>query len=337
MSIRPLHILLATSEPRLAESLAEILEDRGHRVVCVPDAEAAFAAAEPEVFLLDVGLDSISGLNALEQFRQSGNTSRCIVLSGVPSLDACRRAMRLGAEDFLTTPLDVRLLVSAVEGDPAIATSRAKRKAHAKTYDADQASVERGTRDLAAFALQLGIAPACRARIATCCAEILDNVQRHAYPHETGSAHEIGATHEIGSVQVTGEVVERELVVTIRDQGVGFDAVTAGLEHMRQSLDGGLARVSALSEHVLVESEPGRGTSIRTRFALYAAALEANGELDLSELDWFEPATSRMVLESLADRERSESFQLSPALAVTLGRLLAGPDSRRVLQTALWS
>jgi FixJ family two-component response regulator len=325
VSTRPLHILLASSEPRLAESLTEILQDRGHRVVHVPDAETAITVPEPEVFLLDVGLDSIRGLDALERFRRNGSSSRCVVLSAVPSLDACRRAMRLGAEDFLTTPLDVRQLVSAVEGDPAHTTSRARRKAHAMTYDADPASVERGTRNLAAYALQLGITPACRARIASCCAEILDNAQRHAYPLETGLVH------------VNCEVVERELVVTIRDQGVGFDAVTAGLERMRRSLDGGLARVSALSEHVLVESEPGRGTSVRARFALYRSALESDGELDLSELDWFEPSTSRMVLESLADAERSESFQLSPALAVTLGRLLAGPDSRRVLQTALWS
>lgn len=324
MSIRPLHILLAEGEPSLAESLTEILADRGHRVIRLPHAEA-ISAPEPEVLVLDVGLDVIRGLNALEQFRRNGNSSRCVVLSAVPSLDACRRAMRLGAEDFLVSPLDVRQFVSAVEGDSVFATSRTRRKMHQKTYDADHASVERGTRDLAAYALQLGIAPACRARIASCCAELLDNARRHAYPLETGS------------VYVSSEVVDRELMVTIRDQGVGFDAVSAGLERMRRSLDGGLARVSALSEHVLVESEPGRGTSVRTRFALYRSALGSSGELDLSELDWFEPATSRMVLESLADRERSDSFQLSPALAVTLGRLLAGPDSRRVLQTALWS
>lgn len=328
MSTRSLHILIAEGEPSLAESLTEsltgILEDRGHRVVRLGHAEA-LSVPEPEVLILDAGLDVIRGLNVLEQFRRNGNSSRCVVLSAVRSLDACQRAMRLGADDFLVTPLDVRQLVSAVEGDSALATPRARRRIHEKTYHANRASVDRGTRDLAAYALQLGIAPACRARIASCCAELLDNAQRHAYPLGTGSVH------------VNGEVVDRELVVTIRDQGVGFDALTVGLERMRRSLDGGLARISALSEHVLIESEPGRGTWVRTRFALYRSTLGSSGELDLSELEWFEPATSRMVLESLADRGRSDAFQLSPALAVTLGRLLAGPDSRRVLQTALWS
>jgi hypothetical protein len=43
------------------------------------------------------------------------------------------------------------------------------------------------------------------------------------------------------------------------------------------------------------------------------------------------------VLAALDTAGAQDVFQLSPALAVSLGRMLAGPDPRRVLQAALWS
>ena len=85
MTPRPLHIILAEGDPRLAEFLTDILEARGHRVVPVPDGEAALSAPEPEVLILDVGLDVIGGLDSLERFRRRGNSSRCVVLSAVPA------------------------------------------------------------------------------------------------------------------------------------------------------------------------------------------------------------------------------------------------------------
>ena len=47
--------------------------------------------------------------------------------------------------------------------------------------------------------------------------------------------------------------------------------------------------------------------------------------IDLSELDWLTPGMSRRVLEILRDEDSTDAFHLSPAMAVTVGRLLTGP------------
>ena len=62
--------------------------------------------------------------------------------------------------------------------------------------------------------------------------------------------------------------------------------------------------------------------------------LEDDHGVDLSDLDFFAPATSKELLATL-NEEPDAPVMLSPALAVVVGRLLTGPDPRRVLRSTL--
>jgi hypothetical protein len=67
------------------------------------------------------------------------------------------------------------------------------------------------------------------------------------------------------------------------------------------------------------------GTQIEMRFTIFTACFDENSQTDLSELDWFSPQMARTVVQSLDDPEHPRAFQFSPALAVSIGRLLSGP------------
>lgn len=194
-----------------------------------------------------------------------------------------------------------------------------------REYEARAETVELCPRDLAAYALRCGISPATRARIGTACAELVENVVRHAYGPGGGS------------VSISAGVEERDLWVSVRDAGMGFDLATAGLEELRHSRDGGLARCAALAEDFSVESHLGGGTEVLLRFAAYRVHFDEERHVDLSELDFLCPRTARRVIEALELDGNEDLFHLSPALAVTVGRLLAGPGERRVVRSALRS
>ena len=92
-----------------------------------------------------------------------------------------------------------------------------------------------------------------------------------------------------------------------------------------------------LSEDQRIESVLGRGTRVTQRFSTVPASFEEESVIDLSELDFLSPEISRRVLDAV-QRDRTEAmFNLSPALAVTVGRLLSGSSNTQSAQRALWS
>jgi hypothetical protein len=91
----------------------------------------------------------------------------------------------------------------------------------------------------------------------------------------------------------------------------------------------------ALSEDMLVATAPGKGTEVTLRFSVSRADLGDALTIDLTERDWLTPDVARNVLHSLERRDTADLFQLSPSLAVVVGRLLAGPDPRRALEHSL--
>ena len=106
---------------------------------------------------------------------------------------------------------------------------------------------------------------------------------------------------------------------------------------MREPATSGLARAAALAEELRLESAPGRGARVTMRFAAYRVRFDECDEIDLSDLDWLTPGMSRRVLESLRCDDPDVLFNLSPAMAVTVGRMLSGPTPEQSVQMALWS
>jgi len=107
----------------LLRTLQRRLTTAGHQVRIYAHAPAmAELLAEPaEVWLIDLRFGDVSGLNYVAPLRQALPDSRILVLTGFASIATAVQAVKLGADDYLTKPVDFAVLLQALEGNKAVA------------------------------------------------------------------------------------------------------------------------------------------------------------------------------------------------------------------------
>jgi two-component system nitrogen regulation response regulator NtrX len=109
-------ILIIDDEPSIRTTLANILEDEGHRTILCESGEEAiaqFARDEFDLAILDLWLPGIDGMSVLERLK-SNAAPPVIVISGHGNVDTAVRATRLGAYDFLEKPLSLERVLLTV-------------------------------------------------------------------------------------------------------------------------------------------------------------------------------------------------------------------------------
>ena len=120
-----LDVLVVDDEPALREVIALRLADWGHdarAVATASEAERAMASRIPDLVLCDVVLPGSSGLGLLIRVREQQATLPVVMMTAHGNIDSAVDAMKSGANDFLTKPLDydtLHALVSAVARDVA--------------------------------------------------------------------------------------------------------------------------------------------------------------------------------------------------------------------------
>ena len=108
-------LLLVDDDASAVRAIGEYFERIGYEVWREGTAEQAmdtFLRVRPDVVLLDLHLPDSSGLVVLERLRRDG--AAVILLAGQGDIDIAVRAMQLGAENFLTKPVDITHLAAAV-------------------------------------------------------------------------------------------------------------------------------------------------------------------------------------------------------------------------------
>jgi two-component system, NtrC family, response regulator AtoC len=70
------------------------------------EALQAIQAESPDLILLDVHLPDVSGIEVLEKLKQSEANPSVIMMTADPRLDEVKAALRLGAYDFISKPLN---------------------------------------------------------------------------------------------------------------------------------------------------------------------------------------------------------------------------------------
>ncbi|MEO8226075.1 MAG: sigma-54 dependent transcriptional regulator [Gemmatimonadota bacterium] len=107
-------VLLIDDDVDVLRSIGNHFERLGYEVTRELSGEAGLATFDrlrPEVVILDLSLPGMDGLETLEHLRQRG--AAVILLTGNNDVASAVHAMQLGAENFLTKPVDMAHLVAA--------------------------------------------------------------------------------------------------------------------------------------------------------------------------------------------------------------------------------
>ena len=101
-------ILVVDDDPDILVLLRHRLEQLGYAVSTAAhgaEALAKLAGEEPALVLLDLRLPRLSGLDVLQQIKQTAPEVTVIVMTAYASVEKAVEAMKAGAYDFLTKPL----------------------------------------------------------------------------------------------------------------------------------------------------------------------------------------------------------------------------------------
>jgi DNA-binding NtrC family response regulator len=108
-------LLLVDDDAAVLRAIGDYFERIGYEVWRDGTGEQAmetFHRVRPDVVLLDVHLPDASGLDVLERLRREG--AAVILLTGQGDIETAVKAMQLGAENFLTKPVDMTHLSAAI-------------------------------------------------------------------------------------------------------------------------------------------------------------------------------------------------------------------------------
>mgnify|MGYP006415912457 FL=1 len=118
MSEPPARILVADDEVYIREGLKEALEAPGYAVETVPDGDAVRARlrqAHFDVVILDLRMPGSTGMELLEHVGHDYPDTQAILLTAHGNVSTAVEAMKKGAHDFLTKPVDLAHLRLVVE------------------------------------------------------------------------------------------------------------------------------------------------------------------------------------------------------------------------------
>jgi two-component system, NtrC family, response regulator AtoC len=102
------HILVVDDEPGMRRYLQTVLELDSYRVTTAADGDEALVKLQrdkPDVVLLDMVMPGPDGLETLRRIRETRPATKVVMLSCVRDTRKVAMAMRLGAQDYLSKPV----------------------------------------------------------------------------------------------------------------------------------------------------------------------------------------------------------------------------------------
>jgi two-component system, OmpR family, response regulator RegX3 len=106
-------LLVVEDEDAIAEPLVEGLQREGFAVERAATGEAALAAAEPDLVLLDLRLPDLDGLEVCRRLRERSRVPIIVVTARGEEVDRVV-GLELGADDYVVKPFGVRELIARI-------------------------------------------------------------------------------------------------------------------------------------------------------------------------------------------------------------------------------
>jgi len=114
----PSRILITDDEEDICSTLAEYLEDKGYEVFQATNGQDALRLLKevrPHLMLLDIRMPEQDGIEILRRVRQIDNQIGVIMITAFHDVNIAQEALKLGACDFVTKPVDLNYLDKSVK------------------------------------------------------------------------------------------------------------------------------------------------------------------------------------------------------------------------------
>ena len=130
-------ILIIDDNETIREGLAHTSKKLGHEVITAPNGKAgieAFKAKKADFVITDLKMDGAGGVEVLRTITALDPDVPIMILTGFGTVETAVEAMKLGAFDFMTKPIQTEVVRLKIErGLELCATRRGKRKSEALT------------------------------------------------------------------------------------------------------------------------------------------------------------------------------------------------------------
>lgn len=237
-------LLVADDEWTVVELLVSFLRGKGYQVAPAYDGREAldlFNSQPFDLVLSDLRMPTIGGLQLLEELKRTKPQVPVVLISGYGDVETVVKALKAGAENFLSKPLRMdalewvvkqSLAISSVRPDSSRIRGDIQQTTHIETPSRTK-YIPDIVYQIASSAVAVGFCQHdLESNLKLALVEALTNAIEHGNQRETGKL-----------VRVDASLKSNTLEVTIQDEGPGFD-------HQRQ--------VDPTKEENLL-SERGRG------------------------------------------------------------------------------
>ena len=115
---KPLHILVVDDDPGHLTALKTIIKSWGYTVSLADDGTQAVENVKERPFdliLMDVRMAQMSGIEALKEIKKYNPSIPILIMTAYSSVDSAVEALKAGAYDYLTKPLDFEVLKLSLE------------------------------------------------------------------------------------------------------------------------------------------------------------------------------------------------------------------------------
>ena len=110
-------VFLVDDDPAVRKALSRVLREEGWHVEVFESAEAFLVRADHVAdgcLVLDVTMPGLDGLELQQRLIQTGKAMPIVFLTGYGDIPMTVRALKAGASDFLTKPVEAQALLRAV-------------------------------------------------------------------------------------------------------------------------------------------------------------------------------------------------------------------------------
>ena len=101
-------VLIVDDEKSIRITLSEILKNEGYETDSASDAEIALKVLEYQpydIIVTDIIMPRLSGIDLIAKVREKWDNVQIIIMTGEPTVETAVKAVRLGANDYLTKPI----------------------------------------------------------------------------------------------------------------------------------------------------------------------------------------------------------------------------------------